>query len=73
MDFWRDCPIVQTHPDRMHGEPTLRDYRLTVETLEQGYELGETAEELADDYRVPVEDVRTIFAFLRKHEPSLMP
>jgi uncharacterized protein (DUF433 family) len=44
----------------MDGEPTLRDYRLTVETLEQGYELRQTAEELADDYRVPVEDVQAI-------------
>jgi uncharacterized protein (DUF433 family) len=67
MDFWKDCPIVQIATERMHGEPTLRDYRLTVETLAQGYELGQTAEELADDYRVPVEDVRAIFAYINGH------
>jgi uncharacterized protein (DUF433 family) len=73
MDIWKDCPIVQVDPERMHGEPTLRDYRLAVETLEQGYELGQTAEELASDYRVPIEDVRVIFEHIRKHQPLLVP
>ncbi len=48
-DDWQGCPIVQMDPERMHGEPTLRHYR------------------------VPVEDVRTIFAYLRKNEASLIP
>jgi uncharacterized protein (DUF433 family) len=46
---------------------------LRVETIEQGYELGQTAEELANDYRVPVEDVRVIFAHIRKHQALLVP
>jgi uncharacterized protein (DUF433 family) len=71
MDFWKDCPIVQVDPERMHGEPTLRDYRLAVETLEQGYEIGQTAEELAEDYDVPAEDVRAIFAYIRNQQPAL--
>jgi uncharacterized protein (DUF433 family) len=73
MDIWKDCPIVQVDPERMHGEPTLREYRLTIETLEQGYELGQTAAELANDYRVPVEDVRVIFECIRKHRLLIVP
>ena len=65
---WKSCPEVKVRPGYVHGAPTVGDSRVPVETIENGYELGQTPEELAADYDLPVEPIRAIFAHLRKHE-----
>ncbi len=70
---WKDCPEVKIRPGYVQGAPTVGDSRVPLETIENGYELGQTPEELADDYDLPIELIRAIFAHIRKHEhaPSL--
>lgn len=67
---WKNCPEVKVRAGYVHGAPTVGDWRVPVETTENGYELGQTPEELAADYDLPVEAIQAIFAPIREHEHS---
>jgi uncharacterized protein (DUF433 family) len=62
-EFWKDCPSVQVDPGKLNGEPTVGPYRLEARTVVDCEKLGETPEEIAEDYGVPLEDVKAIIAY----------
>ncbi len=68
---WQNCSEVKIRAGYVHGAPTVGDSRVAVETIENGYELGQTPEELAADYDLPVEPIRAIFSYIRGHERAL--
>jgi uncharacterized protein (DUF433 family) len=72
MDY-RDCELVESVPGRMSGVPVIKGTRVPVEAIEIGMELGQTPEELAYDYRIRVNDVRKLFAYLLKAESMAGP
>ncbi len=71
-EFWRDCPDVEVDSEKLHGEPTVGPYRVAVRTVVESDELGETSEEIADDYRLPLDKVRSILTYYHAHQPEPM-
>jgi uncharacterized protein (DUF433 family) len=72
-DFWRDCPDIEQDPEKLHGEPTVGPYRVAVRTVIECDELGETSEEIADDYGLPLDKVRSILSYYHSRQPEPAP
>ncbi len=71
--FWRDCTEVEIDQEKLHGEPTVGPYRVAARTVIEGAELGEKPEEIADEYQLPLDTVRSILAYFHAHQPELKP
>ena len=69
-EFWADCPDVQVDDQKLHGEPTIGSYRVAARTIVESEELGETPEEIASDYQVPLDTVKAILAYYHAHQPA---
>lgn len=72
-EFWKDCPSVQVDPGKLNGEPTIGPYRLEARTVVECEELGETPEEIAGDYGVPLEDVKAVIGYYHARQAQTTP
>jgi uncharacterized protein (DUF433 family) len=60
------CPIVETHPQKEGGAPRIRDTRAPVSAILNNHAGGSSDEEIADNFGLSVEAVRTILEFASK-------
>jgi uncharacterized protein (DUF433 family) len=65
--FWADCPAVEKVPGRLNGKPVARNSRVAADTIAECDDLGETPEEIAADYRIPLEQVKVIITWYHAH------
>ncbi len=63
---WSDCPIVERDPEKMGGIPTVRAWRISADSIVENQDYGMSAEEIAETYELPLEDVRTILTYALK-------
>ena len=63
---WSDCPIVEVNPRKMGGVPTLRAWRLSADSIVENHDYGVSAQEIAEWFQVPLEDVETILAYAER-------
>ena len=54
---------IEVDPDRCHGKPVVVGTRVMVRTLLGALAAGDSAERIAESYRVSVDDVRAAVAF----------
>jgi uncharacterized protein (DUF433 family) len=73
IDFWRECADVQIDDQKLHGEPTVGAYRVAARTVVECEELGETAEEIAQDYGLPLDKVKAVLRYWHARQPQLTP
>jgi uncharacterized protein (DUF433 family) len=67
---WKDCPFVVSRPGYVSGAPALRDDpRVMVEVVVENMDLGETAQDVIDNYqlRTPLQDVIAIYDYANRH------
>jgi uncharacterized protein (DUF433 family) len=67
-EFWARCPEIEIDDQKLHGEPTIGPYRVAARTIIECEELGDTPEEIAEDYRLPLEKVKAVLAYYHAHE-----
>jgi uncharacterized protein (DUF433 family) len=72
-EFWAHCPHTEQDPEKLHGEPTVGPYRVAARTIVECEQLGDTPEQIAEDYSLPLEKVRAILSYYHAHEPELTP
>lgn len=58
---------------RVGGKPTLGNSRVPVELIAECLDEGESAEEIAFNYTVPLEDVLNFKIYRDAHAPALQP
>jgi uncharacterized protein (DUF433 family) len=73
VDFWRGCADVQIDSNKLHGEPTVGAYRVAARTVVECEELGETPEEIAEDYGLPLDTVQAVLSYWHARKPQLTP
>jgi uncharacterized protein (DUF433 family) len=64
---WSGCDIVEIVPGKVSGVPLVRNTRVPAETVAESAELGESPEEIAYNYDLPLEDVLAILAYAQVH------
>jgi uncharacterized protein (DUF433 family) len=60
---WSGCDIVEVVPGKVSGVPLIRNTRVPADTVLESAELGESSEEIAFNYDLQIEDVRTILEY----------
>lgn len=63
---WDACPIVQRDPEKQGGRPTVRASRMPADTVVDNYDSGLRDDEIAYQFGVPIEDVRTLLAYAER-------
>ena len=66
---WSQCPAVRTRPGYLSGKPALRDDpRVPPETIVDNMDLGETAEQVIDNFglRTRLQDVLAVYAHAKR-------
>jgi len=64
---WSGCDIVEIVPGKVSGVPLVRNTRVPAETVAESAELGESPQEIAYNYDLPLEDVLAILAYAQVH------
>lgn len=54
---------IEINPDIMGGKPVIKGTRVPVEIIVGGLAGGMTAEEVCNEYRIKIEDVRAALAY----------
>ena len=67
------CPITERNPLKMGGISTVRGWRLSADSIVENYDNGSSPEEIAENFDVSVEDVRTILAYAEQVAPAAHP
>ena len=81
-DFWRDCPLISSDPEVVHGEPVFKGTRLPAQTisdnidgyLDEGLSLEEAIAETVDNFpTVPngAEGIRALLDYRATREHQL--
>jgi uncharacterized protein (DUF433 family) len=60
---WSECPIVERNPKKLGGVPTVRNFRLAADTVVENHDDGLADDEIAYQFSLPIEDVRSILAY----------
>ena len=68
---WSGCELVEIVPGKVGGEPVLKRSRVPADTVVESAELGESAEEIAYNYDLDINDVRSILAYARERDAVL--
>jgi uncharacterized protein (DUF433 family) len=68
-----DYPGVKVVPGRVGGKPTLGDSRVPAELVAECLDAGETPEEIAYYYMVPLKAVLDFKTYRDAHQPALKP
>ena len=64
---WSACPLVERVAGSVSGVPTLRDSRLPADSIVSNFDAGESPEEIADMYEMPVELVRGVLDYASQY------
>jgi uncharacterized protein (DUF433 family) len=70
-EFWADCDLVESVPDRLNGRPVVKGTRVAADTIPESEETGRTPEEIASDYRLRLRDVKALLAYAAKHQAAV--
>ena len=66
---WTGCADVEVIPGKVSGVPLVRGSRVQADTVLESFLLGESVEEIADDFDLESELVESVlrFALSRNH------
>ncbi len=60
-------------PGKVSGVPLIKKSRVPADAIPESAELGETPEQIAYNYDVRVEDVRSLLTYAREHQTVVVP
>jgi len=69
---WSGCPIITRVPGLMGGVPVIRGMRITPETILMHWEDGMSFSEIAEQFDVAIEDMKTIVDYAQSHGLSVL-
>jgi uncharacterized protein (DUF433 family) len=70
---WSECPLVEVKPGVQHGRPVLRGTRMPADDIVENWEAGVDESDIAEDFRLPIEQVHAILAYASGHQSAPHP
>jgi uncharacterized protein (DUF433 family) len=70
---WSECTLVEVKPDVQHGRPVLRGTRMPADDIVENWEAGVDESAIAEDFRLPIEQVHAILAYASGHQSAPHP
>ncbi len=69
---WTGYSMVEVNPAKLSGTPTLKGWRMPAQFIIENYMLGDSADEIAESFGLPKEDVRSLIAEAIAKNPELL-
>ncbi len=69
---WMECELIEQIPGKVSGRPIVRGTRILPDPIVNGYDLGESIEELHEDYPgLTIAQIRRLveFAHAKRGQP----
>ncbi len=63
---WSQCPGVEQDPERLSGAVVVRGTRMPISGVFENLESGSSIEEIAENFGITEDQIRTILAFVAK-------
>jgi uncharacterized protein (DUF433 family) len=60
---------VESVPGRVSGRPVLKGTRMPADDIVENYESGSPVQEIAENFGLKPDDIRTILAYAAAHRP----
>ena len=70
---WSGCKVVEVIPGKVSGVPLIRHTRVPADLVTASRDRGETVEEIAYNYDLNPEDIRSLLSYRDSLEPALRP
>lgn len=67
---WSKCPLVETKPDVQRGRPVIKGTRMPAEDIVENWEDGVGEFEIAQNFGLPVEQVKAILLYAASHQDA---
>jgi uncharacterized protein (DUF433 family) len=67
---WSECPLVEVKTGIQRGRPVLKGTRMPVDDIVQNWEAGLDESDIAENFRLPVEQVKAILAYAAAREDA---
>jgi uncharacterized protein (DUF433 family) len=64
---WGGCDLVERVPGKVSGVPILKDSRLPADVIVGNFDCGETAEEIADMFEMPIGTIQAVLDYARQY------
>ncbi len=61
---WSACPLVEVKPNLQSGAPVLRGTRLPVSAIVDNFDYGLSAEDISEQFQVPLVRVNEILEYV---------
>ena len=68
---WSGCDVVEVVPDKVSGVPLIRHTRVPVDLVIASSDGGETVEEIAYNYDLKPEEIRTVLSYRDSLQPAI--
>ncbi|HTJ30200.1 MAG TPA: DUF433 domain-containing protein [Acidobacteriaceae bacterium] len=68
---WSGCKLVEVIPGKVSGAPLIVNTRVPADLVIASKDQGETIEEIAYNYDLNPEDIRSLLAYRDSLEPAL--
>jgi uncharacterized protein (DUF433 family) len=68
---WSDCLIVEVVPGKVSGVPILKGTRVQADSVVENYETGSPVEEIAYNFNLKPEDIRTVLSYAARQRARL--
>jgi uncharacterized protein (DUF433 family) len=70
---WSKCPLVEAKPGVHSGAPVLLGTRMPVNAIVDNFDYGLSADEIAEQFEIPPEQVETILTYAKSHRVAHSP
>jgi len=68
---WSDCPLVETVPGKLAGQPIIKGTRIRAQTIVGNYEAGSSIEEIEENWpELSRETILGVIAFHQSRAPQ---
>lgn len=68
---WSGCDIVEVVPGKVSGVPILKHSRVPADFVLENHLSGESVDDIAENFGLTPEDIRTVLAYAAAHQPAL--
>ncbi len=68
---WKDCPLVEVNSGKVSGVPLLKGTRMPADAILENYISGLPADEIAEVFQLPTDDVRSLLEYAVRQIPAI--
>jgi uncharacterized protein (DUF433 family) len=70
---WSGCDIIEVVPGKVGGLPVIRGSRVPADQVLENHDAGESVEDIAYNFDLKPDDIRTVLAYAARRQLASHP